>query len=230
MKSLLVKDNLNVLNQKIEKACLKSGRATEDVSIIGVTKYVSIQRAKEAIDAGVQHLGENRDEGFLAKFEEIGSNATWHYIGNLQTRKVKSVINKVDYLHSLDRLSLAKEIDKRANAPVLCFVQVNVSGEESKQGIAPEHIIEFIKELAHFPNIKVVGLMTMAPYSSDEVLLRTIFRKLRVLRDEIKNLNLDYAPCQELSMGMSNDFELAIEEGATYIRIGTSLVGNKEEE
>ena len=145
----------------------------------------------------------------------------------MQTRKVRDVINEVDYFHALDRDSLAKEIEKRAEKEVNCFVQVNVSGEESKHGLTAEETVEFIKSLEQYSKIKVVGLMTMAPFVDDEDVLRNCFRKLRQVRDEVKALKLPYAPCEFLSMGMSNDYKIAIEEGATHIRVGTALVGNE---
>ena len=125
----------------------------------------------------------------------------------------------------MDRLSLAKEIDKRANEPISCFVQVNTSGEETKHGLVPEAVEDFVKRLEEFPKIKVVGLMTMAPFTTDELIIRDCFRRLKQLQLEIQNLDLPYASCTELSMGMSNDFPIAIEEGATFIRIGAALVG-----
>lgn len=220
-------ENLKHIRVNIEDACKLSGRSSEDVTIIAVTKYVSEERAQEAVEAGILHLGENRDEGLLNKWSHLGDKPTWHYIGTLQTRKVKNVIDKIDYLHSLDRLSLAKEIDKRASQKVKCFVQVNVSGEESKHGIAPEAVVEFIKDLNQFENIQVEGLMTMAPHTDDEVQLRECFRKLKTLQKEIQQLQLAYAPCGELSMGMSNDYQIAVEEGATMVRIGSALVGEE---
>lgn len=220
-----VSDNLSSINKEINAACSKVGRRPEEVKIIAVTKYVSIERAQEAFDAGVTHLGENREEGILAKWETLQDKPTWHFIGSLQTRKVKSIIDKVDYIHSLDRLSLAKEINKRANQSINCFVQVKTSLEESKHGLEPEEVIPFIEQLKDYSNIKVVGLMTMAPLTSNEDDLRSCFQKVKVLQGEVQKLNLEYAPCEELSMGMSNDYAIAIEEGATMIRIGTALVG-----
>lgn len=220
-----VKDNLAVIHEKIEKACAKAGRKTDEVNIVAVTKYVSIDRAKEAVQAGLVHLGENRDDGLLRKYEALGEEPIWHFIGSLQTRKVKQIIHKAAYIHSLDRISLAKEINKRADKPVKCFVQVNVSGEASKHGLAPEEVEGFIQQLQAYPNIVVVGLMTMAPHIHDQDALRTYFRKLKDLQQDIQHLGLDNAPCKELSMGMSNDYEIAIEEGATFVRLGTSLVG-----
>jgi len=220
-----VQQNLQEIEAKIQAACEKSNRTTGDITLIAVTKYVTIERAKEAIACGVTNLGENRPEGLLEKRSEIKEPAKWHFIGTLQSRKVKEIIDQVDYIHSLDRISLAKEIDKRANRVIDCFVQVNTSGEDSKHGLAPAELEQFIEQLAAYPNIRVVGLMTMAPFIEDETKLRTFFRELARLRNVIQAKQLAYAPCTFLSMGMSNDYEIAIEEGATHIRIGTKLVG-----
>lgn len=224
-----VKEKLSKIHSNIAEACQNVGRNPKEINIIAVTKYVSVERASEAIDAGIVHLGENRDEGLLQKWEVLGDKPTWHYIGTLQTRKVKNVIDKISYLHSLDRLSLAKEIDKRASGVVKCFVQVNVSGEETKHGLEPDSVLTFIEELKPFQNIQVEGLMTMAPYTDNEAQLRNCFQTLKKLQLEIQDLNLAYAPCSELSMGMSNDYQIAIEEGATMVRIGTALVGEESE-
>ncbi|MFT8320765.1 MAG: YggS family pyridoxal phosphate-dependent enzyme [Bacillus sp. (in: firmicutes)] len=225
---MFVKGNLAEINKNIEEACMKANRSTDDITVIAVTKYVTIERAQEALEAGVVHLGENREEGLLSKQEVLKDKPVWHFIGSLQTRKVKSIINHVDYIHSLDRLSLAKEIHKRADKTIKCFVQVNVSQEETKHGLAPKDTIRFIENLAEYTNIEIVGLMTMAPFTDDEVSLRYCFQTLKQLQTAIQNLQLNYAPCSELSMGMSNDYSIAIEEGATMVRIGTALVGNEK--
>ncbi|MFJ5761751.1 YggS family pyridoxal phosphate-dependent enzyme [Neobacillus sp. NPDC093182] len=225
-----VAENLIHISQRISNACHKVNRSPDEVKLIAVTKYVSIDRANEALEAGIINLGENRDEGLLKKWEVLGDKPNWHFIGTLQTRKVKNIIDKVEYIHSLDRISLAEEINKRAVKKMKCLVQVNVSQEESKHGLTPEDVVDFIKDLRAYENISIEGLMTMAPLTDDEEQLRTCFRKLKELRDQIKDCNFDYAPCTELSMGMSNDFEIAIEEGATMIRIGTALVGVAGEE
>ncbi|WP_160720124.1 YggS family pyridoxal phosphate-dependent enzyme [Bacillus sp. USDA818B3_A] len=222
-----VVENLNRIKQKINEACQIVNRSSEELTLIAVTKYVSINRAKEALDAGIINLGENRDEGLLEKWEILRDKPVWHYIGTLQTRKVKNIIDKVEYIHSLDRLSLAEEINKRANRKTKCLVQVNVSGEESKHGLSLEEAVPFIESLSKLENIVIDGLMTMAPFTNDESILRNSFRKLRELRDQVQTLQLDFAPCTHLSMGMSNDFAIAIEEGATMIRIGTALVGEE---
>jgi PLP dependent protein len=223
-----VNENLKLIQENILQACVKSNRNPDEVKIIAVTKYVSIDRAKEAIEAGILDLGENYDEGLIAKWEVLEDKPRWHFIGSLQTRKVKNIIDKVDYIHSLDRLSLAKEINKRANKQIKCLVQVNVSGEESKHGLAPEEVINFIEALKDYPNIEVVGFMTMAPYTDDQSLLRHCFRTLKLLQIEVQQMKLEFAPCTELSMGMSNDYAIAVEEGATLVRIGTALVGKEK--
>ncbi|WP_018664065.1 YggS family pyridoxal phosphate-dependent enzyme [Heyndrickxia acidiproducens] len=224
-----VSENLAIIHDKIEKACARAGRKREEVQIIAVTKYVTIARAQEALDAGIRHLGENRDDSMLAKYEALGDKPVWHFIGTLQKKKVKNIIDKVSYIHSLDRLSLAEEIEKRAakaDLKIKCLIQVNVSGEESKHGIAPGETLEFVRSLKNFGHIEVVGLMTMAPLTHDEKIIRDTFRGLKQLKQQIESLGLEYAPCHELSMGMSNDYEIAVEEGATFVRIGTALVGN----
>lgn len=227
---MTVEQNLRIINEKIRQSCEKSGRSPEDVTVIAVTKYVSEDRAQEAVDAGILHLAENRKEGLLKKQLNIrDERVIWHLIGTLQSRKVKDVVDKIDYLHSLDRLSLAEEINKRLPGGKLkCFVQVNISGEESKHGLDEDKLEPFIREMERFPHIEVAGLMTMAPNTEDEELIRRVFRRLRELRNRIRDLRLSYAPCTELSMGMSHDYPIAVEEGATFVRIGTALVGKDE--
>lgn len=222
-----VADNATVIQNNIHAACERAGRSSDSITVIAVTKYVTAARALEAYEAGIRHFGENRPEGLLEKKEAIGEEAVWHFIGSLQTRKVKSMIDHTDYIHSLDRLALAEEIQKRAARQVKCFVQVNVSGEESKHGLKPEEVQNFIEKLKDFPKIQVAGLMTMAPYTDNEQEIRNCFRTLKHLQESIKEQNLAQAPCTELSMGMSNDYIIAAEEGATFIRIGSSLVGNE---
>ena len=219
-----VRENFETITREIVETCKQVGRNPEEVKLIAVTKYVSDARVEETIEAGITDFAENRPQNYVERKDKY-SNKTWHLIGSLQTRKVRDVINEVDYFHALDRDSLAKEIEKRAEKEIKCFVQVNVSGEESKHGLTLEEAIDFIKSLKQYSKIKVVGLMTMAPFVEDEEILRNCFRKLKQLRDEVKGLNLPYAPCEFLSMGMSNDYKIAIEEGATHIRVGTALVG-----
>lgn len=219
-----VRENFETITREIAETCKQVGRNADEVKLVAVTKYVTDARVEEALEAGITDFAENRPQNYVERKGKY-SNKTWHLIGSLQTRKVRDVINEVDYFHALDRDSLAKEIEKRAEKEINCFVQVNVSGEESKHGLTLEEAIDFIKALGEYSKIKVVGLMTMAPFVEDEEILRNCFRKLRQLRDEVKGLNLPYAPCEFLSMGMSNDYKIAIEEGATHIRVGTALVG-----
>lgn len=222
-----VKENLISIQHNVDRALKVAGRNPQSLNLIAVTKQVTIERTKEVLQNELLHIGENRPEGLLAKYDAIGNEATWHYIGSLQTRKVRQVINNIDYLHSLDRLSLAEEIEKRAEQPVKCFVQVNVSEEEAKHGLSTADAIAFIESLHVFSKIQVVGLMTMAPNTDDEAIIRATFKGLKKLQQQVAALKLPFAPCEELSMGMSNDYEIAIEEGATFVRIGTALVGDE---
>lgn len=220
--------NLASIKLQIEQACHKTGRNAEDVKIIAVTKYVSTERAREAVEAGILNLGENRDEGLLEKWEALGDKPFFHFIGSLQTRKVKNIIDKVEYIHSLDRISLAEEINKRSQGKVKCLIQVNVSGEDSKHGLQPGEVVTFIEQLGTYHNISVEGLMTMAPLTEDESMLRQCFKTLKDLQIKVQQCHFSHAPCKELSMGMSNDFSIAVEEGATMVRIGTALVGKND--
>ncbi|MGM9986596.1 MAG: YggS family pyridoxal phosphate-dependent enzyme [Bacillaceae bacterium] len=222
-----IAENVAQLTAQIEQVCSRCHRQKEEITVIAVTKTVDVAKTKEVIAAKITNLGENRPIPFLEKVKAITEAVCWHYIGSLQTRKVKDVICHIDYLHSLDRIHLAEEIQKRADKVINCFVQVKTSNEESKHGVAPEEVHEFIKQLAAYDKIKVVGLMTMAPYTEDEEVIRACFKQAKRLQEEIKSCHYAHAPCTDLSMGMSNDFVIAIEEGATFIRIGTSLVGEK---
>ncbi|HLR80284.1 MAG TPA: YggS family pyridoxal phosphate-dependent enzyme [Bacillota bacterium] len=228
-----VATNLEMIRRNIAKACKKSNRNPDDITIIGVTKYSTIERTKEALEAGVMHLGENRTDELLHKYNQLGDvNASihWHFIGTLQSRKVKDIVNEVVAIHSLDRESVAKQIEKRATKPVDCFVQVNVSGEETKHGLQPKEVLPFIKDMVAYEKVRIVGLMTMAPHVDDERVLRNTFQELAGLKEKVQREKWSHAPCEYLSMGMSNDYEIAIEEGATHIRIGSALVGSKKQE
>lgn len=225
-----IQRKLQQIQQQISQACARANRSINDVHIVAVTKSVTVERTQEALYAGLNHLGENRPEGLLAKQAEIDTPAIWHYIGSLQTRKVKQVINNVQVLHSLDRMSLADEIQKRVTQKIDCFVQVNVSGEQAKHGIELRDVHSFIESLSDHHQIRIIGLMTMAPNTSDEQVIRNVFKSLKDMQMNIASKGYAHAPCTELSMGMSNDFEIAIEEGATYVRIGTALVGDESED
>ena len=198
----------------------KTGEAT----LIAVTKSVDASVARALYDEGIRHFGENRPESLLEKVASMPSDAVFHFIGTLQTRKVRQVIDVVEAIHSLDRLSLAEEIEKRAKRTIDCFVQVNVAEEESKHGLKKEDVVSFIEKCKAYPHVRIVGLMTMAPLTEDEAIIRQTFAELRTLRDEVVAKSWTHAPCRELSMGMSNDYPIALEEGASFVRIGTILV------
>jgi len=232
---MTVKDRLLNIQHQIEQAKQKAGR-TDDIHIVAVTKYVGVQEARETIEAGLQHLGENRwqvaKEKWIALNELVASNELpafqWHFIGSLQTNKVKDVVGKFSYIHSLDRMALAEALQKQADkldCKIKCFIQVNVSGEETKSGLEPSELFSFIEQLKAFSHLEPIGLMTMAPFEDNPEHTRTVFRQLRQLRDEIQAKTSGQSTIKELSMGMSNDFQIAIEEGATFIRLGSSLVG-----
>lgn len=225
-----LKQRLEHIEQTIEDACERANRTRSELTLVAVTKSVSAERAQQVADLGILDLGENRSEGLLSKKQSISDPLNWHFIGNVQSRKVRDIINEISCLHSVDRLSLVKEIQKRAQQPVDCFIQVNVSGEDSKSGLKPDEVEPFFETLAQYDKVHAIGLMTMAPFTDDQEHIREVFRSLRELRDRIAAKQLPYAPCTELSMGMSNDYEIAIEEGATHIRIGTALVGSESED
>lgn len=214
-----IKQNVQQISQRIEKV-------NKEAMLVAVTKYVGQQEIRELLEAGISHFGENRVPSLLEKqslLKDVSQSIQWHFIGNLQTRAVKDVINQIDYLHSLDRLKLAKEIQKRANHPIKCFLQVNVSGEESKSGIQPAQIDEIIDQMSAFDKIHIIGLMTMAPIDATDSELHQYFVELKSLQEKIAAKKIPNAPCTELSMGMSRDYLIALEEGATFVRIGTAL-------
>lgn len=224
-----IEQNVHNIEDQLRKSLDSSKRDRVDLRVVVVTKYVSIEEAEKVVSLGYTHLGENRPEGLIQKQEALPQeNIVWHYIGSLQTRKVKQVINRIDYLHSLDRMSLAEEIEKRAEKPVSCFLQVNISGEESKSGFSVNEVMDVIESLSQFNKIRIIGLMTMAPKDAKEPMIRKAFSDLKKLQENIGLLDLDYAPCTELSMGMSQDYPLAIEEGATFVRIGSAFFKETE--
>lgn len=228
---LNIAHNLDMINQRIALACERSGRSSHEVQLIAVTKYVRIPRMQEAALAGITHFAENRLQDALPKLVFFPSDITWHYVGHLQTNKVRDVLPRFHYIHSLDRLRLAEEVAKHAERLQLrpkCFIQVNVSGEESKYGIPPENMFALAESIRDAGIIDIVGLMTMAPYTEDPEETRPVFRKLKELQIQLLGKGWSNIEPHSLSMGMSNDFDIAIEEGATHIRIGTALVGYEE--
>lgn len=183
-----------------------------------------------AIEFGITDIGENKVQELTNKIEAIGSNVNYHMIGHLQTNKVRNIIDKVKLIHSLDKESLAKELDKRAkfnNLVVDVLVQVNVAEEDTKYGLKVSQVLPFIEEVLMFNNIRVRGLMTIAPYTDDEVLLRGIFRTMYKLKEKIASYNYDNLAMDYLSMGMTNDYEIAIEEGSNMVRIGSGIFGER---
>lgn len=221
---MTIASNHLLVEEKITTSLQAANREPSDLTCVVVTKQRSMEEVAELYDLGYRHFAENRPEGLKEKQEHFTqSDIIWHYVGSLQTRKVKQVINDIDYFHALDRLSLAKEIEKRAENSVSCFVQVNVSGEASKNGVSPDDLLTFIESLQEFSKIKVVGLMTMAPIEASKEALKGYFEQLKALQVKVMEQNYHHAPCLETSMGMSNDFDIAIEAGATVIRVGTAF-------
>jgi len=194
----------------------------KNITLVAATKYVEAEDMEILLKNGINNFGENRTESFLAKYNTlINKGIIWHFIGHLQRNKAPEIINKIDYLHSLDSLKLAKRINEKRNSPLNCFVEVSINLEESKNGVPYYEVANFIKELQKYEKIKVVGLMMMAIKSSDNQSLESQFSKLRNLKNEIENdlqIKIPY-----LSMGMSDDYKEAIKEGATHIRLGRIL-------
>ena len=219
-----LKENTNQVFQQVTKAIQEAGREDGSVSVIAVTKYVDIATAANLIDQGVQHIGENRVDKFLEKYHALSDkDVTWHLIGSLQRRKVKDIIPYVDYFHALDSLKLAQEIQKRANRKVKCFLQVNISGEESKHGVSKEELLAVLPDLSSLDQIEYVGLMTMAPFEAETEELQKIFKETQELQQYIREQQLPNMPMTELSMGMSRDYKEAIQCGSTFVRIGTAF-------
>ena len=216
-------ENADLVRQQVETARNKVNRQ-DQVNVIAVTKYVDVATTEALVKTGIQHIGENRVDKFLEKYQALKEyDLTWHLIGSLQRRKVKDVINLVDYFHALDSVKLAQEIQKRAEHPIKCFLQVNISGEESKHGFAPDELDDVLAEITQLDKIEIVGLMTMAPFEASQEELQDIFSKTHQLQKQLEKKQLKNMPFSELSMGMSRDFEVAIANGATYVRIGTSF-------
>lgn len=225
-----IKENLEEINKKITAAAEKSGRKREDVLLLGVTKTIDVERIKEMIDCGVKSLGENKVQEVMDKYDAIGEGVDWHLIGHLQTNKVKYIIDKVKLIHSVDSLKLAEEIDKRAkqhNLKAEILIELNIAGEESKHGIKPEETLELCEKIAKLENVRIRGLMTVAPFVENPQENRKYFAQMRKLFIDIKNKNIDNIDMSYLSMGMTNDYEVAIEEGANIVRIGTGIFGKR---
>ncbi|CRH92360.1 YggS family pyridoxal phosphate-dependent enzyme [Streptococcus dysgalactiae subsp. equisimilis] len=216
--------NKRIVFDNVRLATEAAHRPEHSVSVIAVTKYVDSTIAGQLIDTGIEHIAENRVDKFLDKYEALkDKSVTWHLIGTLQRRKVKDVINFVDYFHALDSVKLASEIEKRADHPVKCFLQVNISEEDSKHGFKVSEIEAAIEEIGKMGNIQLVGLMTMAPADASQERIASIFREANQLRKNLQSKKRKNMPFTELSMGMSGDYSIAIQEGSTFVRIGTSF-------
>lgn len=226
-----IKENIDEIKSNIKKYASRSKRDEKDILLLAVTKTVDVDKIEKAIDCGITDVAENKPQELAKKYDIIGNKVKWHLIGSLQTNKVKYIIDKVDLIHSLDRISLCEEIQKRAeiiNKDINCLVQVNISQEQSKHGLDKEEVQEFIEEVSKsYKNIKIKGLMTMAPLTQEEDIVRNVFYQLKNLSTEIKKANIKNVEMNTLSMGMSNDYEIAIEEGSTIIRVGTAIFGKR---
>lgn len=224
-------DNIENIRQRIRAAAERSGRSPEDILLVAVSKTVSTDVMEAALQKKVFHFGENRVQELLQKYDILGERCKWHLIGRLQTNKVKYIIDKVQMIHSLDRMELAEEIQKRAyaaNRIVDCLVQVNISGEETKAGVEPAELIPFLRKVSQFENVRIKGFMTIAPPADNPEDVRWVFRSLKKIAVDIAWEKIDNIAVQYLSMGMSHDFETAIEEGANIVRIGSSIFGSRQ--
>jgi len=226
----MLKNNLINVQDKISKACERVGRSTDEVTLIAVSKTKPLSDIEELITYDMMQFGENKVQELVDKFENVSTPVNWHLIGHLQTNKVKYIVDKVQLIHSVDSLHLAKEIEKEAckkNVVVNILIQVNIAHEETKFGINENEIYELLNEIKNFSHIKVCGLMTIAPFVDNAEDNRVHFRNLYQLSLDIKSKNIDNVTMNVLSMGMTNDYEIAIEEGATMVRVGTGIFGER---
>ncbi len=227
----MIKEQLALVEENIQKACERSGRRREDVTLIAVSKTKPVGVLQEAYDLGVRIFGENKVQELTEKYAILPEDIRWHLIGHLQTNKVKYIVDKVELIHSVDSLKLAQTIEKEAakkGCVARILIEVNVAEEESKFGVKVEEVIPFLEKISHFEHIKVEGLMTIAPFVDDPEKNRTVFSKLRQLSVDINDKNIDNVNVSILSMGMTNDYEVAIEEGATCVRVGTGIFGERD--
>lgn len=217
-----------MVHRRIEEACRRVGRLPDEITLVAVTKTVPAETVQELIAAGVSHIGENRVQEAREKFPQLSSRVSRHLIGHLQTNKARMVPELFDWVHSIDRERVALELDRRAAAAgreLNVLLQVNVADEKSKYGIAPAELPSLAKTVARCEALNVRGLMTMAPLTDDVDRIRSVFRRLRELADELRERAIDRVHMEHLSMGMSNDYEIAVEEGATMLRIGSAITG-----
>ncbi len=226
----LLADNLKRINQNIAIAAEKSGRSPSDITLIGVTKTIDISRINHLLDLGILNLGENKVQEMLEKYDVLGKKPNWHMIGHLQTNKVKYIIDKVSLIHSVDSLKLAQEIDKRAkmhNIVMDILMEVNIAGELSKSGVELSNAFEFAKQLMNFESLRLRGVMTIAPFVEKQEKNRYCFQNMTQLFIDIRHKLDNNNSMKFLSMGMTNDYEVAIEEGANMVRIGTGIFGER---
>jgi hypothetical protein len=221
-----IKENLERINQKIRLKAELVGRDPREITLVAVTKTIEVERIEEAIASGVSIIGESRVQEAKEKYQKLGDRVIWHLVGHLQRNKAKYAVKIFDLIQSVDSVKLAEEIDgqaKKTGKIQKILIEVNVSGEESKYGLNPEEVIPFLKQISSLSNIKVQGLMTIAPVYENPEDCRPCFRKLKKLMEEVKNENIRNVEMLYLSMGMSNDFEVAIEEGSNMVRIGRAI-------
>lgn len=226
----MIRENYQAVEQKVCEACKRSKRAREEVTLIAVSKTKPVSMIQEAIKAGATVFGENKVQELCEKYEELPKHLHWHMIGHLQRNKVKYIVDKAELIHSVDSLRLAQEINKEAikkELTVNILIEVNVAEEESKFGVGVEETEDLIREIAKLSNIKVQGLMTIAPYVENPEENRGVFRTLKKLAVDIKMKNIDNVRMDVLSMGMTGDYQVAIEEGATMVRVGTGIFGER---
>ena len=225
-----IAENLREIEEKLTCAAQKSGRKRSDILLLAVSKTIDVPHIKQAVELGCRELGENRVQEIIEKYDQI-PGVEWHLIGHLQTNKVKYIVDKVKLIHSVDSLKLGEEISKRcekADRTMDILVEVNMAGEESKSGVAPEDAKALCRELSKLDRLCIKGLMTVAPYDPIPENNRVYFKKMKRLFDEIKAENLPNTDMQHLSMGMTNDYEVAVEEGADIVRIGTGIFGARD--
>ena len=228
---MTIQDNITNIRQRIDTACHKAGRDPQTVHLLAVSKKKPLADIETAVAAGQKMVGENYVQEFVAIYDECSIDVDWHYIGALQTNKVKYLRGKVAMIHSVDRLSLAKEVDRqwsKCDHPAKILIQINIGEEETKSGVLAEELEPLIREICQLPHLRICGLMAIPPFSPDPEESRQWFRAMRQLADSIDALQLPNVSMDELSMGMSDDFEVAIEEGATLIRIGTAIFGVRD--
>jgi len=226
----VIEANLKEVEQNILTACNKCGRSREEVTLIAVSKTKPVSMLEEAHSAGIRNFGENKVQEMCEKYEVMEKDIRWHMIGHLQTNKVKYLIGKTSLIHSVDSYKLACEIEKQAakhNCIMDILIEVNIAEEETKFGLSEEEVIDLVKQIAQLPHVRIKGLMTVAPYVVDSEENRPFFRKIKQLSVDINNQNIDNVSMNILSMGMTGDYMVAIEEGATMVRVGTGIFGER---